>query len=239
MHINYLPLQFVYKYLVYVCSAIFIFSCNKQDLKCSGNCVTLNISGRVYDATTDAGFNKTLVTIQWYDARSFLSAIQEIEQVKTDRNGYFDFNVKIDQSRFAREDLQVRVSSKPGYYSLPATYDNDVIYQVGSYDPSSLQSLKYRFYPETNLFIKLHRAQNDSFVRFDVSNSFISYLTTNQYSIMGYQNAKDTTIKTTVASNQYINIHWLKAFGFVRPVQTFSDSIFCRKGEDNLYVINY
>ncbi len=51
------------KLLLLILITVTIVSCKKETIECAGNCASITVSGRAYDATTNEGFSNIPITV--------------------------------------------------------------------------------------------------------------------------------------------------------------------------------
>ncbi len=134
-----------------------ITSCKKEEIKCKGNCVSVKINGRAYDASTNKGFSNIPITVSWFASFTmggFAPSPKLIFKGKTNKDGNFSFDINIDSSLFERNNLGVEVTVQSGYLQ---SNDGHLKESLFEYEPTGLQNIDFAMYPKANLTIRLHR----------------------------------------------------------------------------------
>ena len=215
-----------------------ITSCRKEEIKCEGNCVSIKVSGRAYDATTNKGFSNIPVTVSWFASFTmggFAPSPNLVYKGKTDKEGYFAFVINVDSSLFERNHLSVRVLVLPHY--LRNFYDH-VEESLFEYSGTGLQNIEFSMYPKANLTIRLHRIKSDNFEYFSVEHSYArNTMRYSDYLITGPQFASDSVIQTETSAGIYTQVKSDKTFGLGDFTEQI-DSIFCTAG-NNIIDVSY
>jgi hypothetical protein len=164
-------LQWILLFVIFV----FYNSCIKY--KCEGNCEKVTFKGRVFDATTNEGFNNIQVRAIWSNQnQSYL--YPEVASTRTSSNGSFEMSVKINPTGFDNKTLSFQFEAPAGYETRGNLDGNDFYSDISFYDynASAFQQINFALYPVTEAKIKLVRTQVDS-----VSAFYMEYSFNNEY----------------------------------------------------------
>ncbi len=171
------------KYMLLLLPAFILTACFKSNFlkaKCEGNCVTTTFKGRIYDATNGKAFSNIKVRAIWSDfSQSYL--YPEVEVVKTNSSGWFEFQAKINPDYFTSKTLSIQFEAPNGYELRNNLDGNDFFSDESFYDynTTSFQQIDFKLYPVTKAKIKLVRAQTDSLKQFTLSYRFNNEYPTN------------------------------------------------------------
>ena len=232
--------------LIIVPILICLNTCKKDLPSCNGNCSTFNISGIVYDKTTNQPLINQLVKV---DAQpisySLISLENMIGSVKTDNSGHFNINISFDTSWFKNYYLLITPTVPNNYLEYvdngQSSSSNVYAVRLYSFDSSNYNNIKFGFYPKALLKINLHRTtivisqEPELFLNF----SFQGQTSIN--SVIGINQSdsnKDTTISVNTTANYFTKIVTQK-FITATNVITITDSIKCLANSKNSIDINY
>ncbi|WP_026769125.1 hypothetical protein [Asinibacterium sp. OR53] len=215
-------------------------TCKKDQPPCRGNCVTINISGRIYVKTSNVALANVPVEVSWFrKAYCWGCIVYKVASGETDNDGRFNFNRTIDTTFFRNYFLSVRAPIDTSYLMSPYGLGGQNFHEEDMYDfnLNGLQDLKFGSYLKTYLTIRLHRIFSDSFDYFSVDHSFLNWSSTD-YIIRGPQFAKDTTFSVTTPVGIYTRIAWWKTI-VAGPSKKQTDSLICTKNGPNVFDLNY
>ncbi len=228
------------KKILFLCQIIIfisalIISCSK-DYPCSGDCVSIHISGKVIDTATNIGIPNVPIHVYWKSAgMCFFCSTTKITDHLTNSRGEFDFNVKVDNSKFAWDYINITASIPKGYINYFANTDEIDIYYLSRYE-SQINDLRVIMYPKANLAIKFIKNQNSSYQLFESYYKYGPVTGIHVYDKWGV--LTDSTFNVITAANIYTKIIWRKVYS--PGVWTwFSDSIKCSPINNNVFILNY
>lgn len=224
--------------LLMAATCLLINSCEKDQPDCTGNCVSVRISGRVYDKTSGMGFKDVPVEVKWVKACIGCTSYK-IAEGNTKNDGSFDFTKIIDSSFFDNYSLIVRIPNDTNYVS-PFDFHSNIYHQkdFGFLNLNALQQVEFQLFPKTLLKINLHRVQNDAFNIFSLKSIYTGYYSAGGYSVVGQQNARDTTLFFRTAAGVLTKIVYGKTLSGNQQNDRL-DSIFCTQTGANTLDINY
>ena len=216
-------------------------SCEKTLPKCKGNCVSIQLSGKIYNLNTNAGLGGEAVGAYWYRRGLCLGCDYfKIAEGKTRSDGSFNFTQTIDTTYFRDYRIYLRTPVNTNYFFTPGG-SADKYRQVffDSVAITSMQQIRFGYYPKASLQLQLHRVQNDAFSYFAYS-TFVSgaYLADTYNLIPGSQQAHDTTVVVNTAADTYTIVQTSKLAPNGSSIRT-SDSIRCTQTGPNVININY
>ncbi|NCU04739.1 MAG: hypothetical protein GXC73_12205 [Chitinophagaceae bacterium] len=222
--------------LVCILCISFFSSCLKA--KCTGNCITTTFRGRIYDATTNRGFDKIKVRAIWSNqSQSYL--YPEVAIVKTNGDGWFEMNVKINPDDFNSKSLNIQFEA-PNGFELRGNLDGNHFYSDKSfydYDPVTFQQIDFKLYPVTTAKIQLIRTQTDAMKQFNLSYNFNNEYPTNfGYQFNNFNLNYEYTIITTADIYTRITLEKTSMTGSKIII---SDSAIFRRNQTNNLQINY
>jgi hypothetical protein len=214
----------------------FFSSCLKA--KCTGNCITTTFRGRVYDATTDRGFDRIKVRAIWSNqSQSYL--YPEVAIVRTNGDGWFEMNTKINPDDFNTKSLNIQFESPDGY-ELRGNLDGNHFYSDNSfydYDPATFQQIDFKLYPVTTAKIRVVRTQTDSLKQFNLLYNFNNeYPTHFGYQFNFFNQNYEYTIITTAVIYTKITLEKTSVTGSKTVI---SDSAIFKRNQTNVFQINY
>lgn len=217
-----------------------IYTCKKDQPRCSGNCINISISGNTYIKTNGSALTNIPVEVNWFRKAYCIGCTSyKIATGKTDSDGKFNFNTTIDSTFFRNYFLSVRVPADTNYITVPGSggvnFNEERLYD---FNLSALQNLKFEFYPRVFLTINLHRTLPDNFNYFTVDHNFTPAFGYDDYLITGPQFATDTTIKVVTSANIYTRIVWKKTIIGGQSNEQI-DSLICTNNRTNIFTINY
>lgn len=231
-----------YKLLLLI-SIIFFFtnSCKKRVPFCSGNCETINATGKVINKLTATNAAGVPVSLSWVKFVGIFSQSQLITTTNSKSDGTFNFNATIDTSFFKQGYfLSLHVNSNNEYIILG--YSGVVSTRAYSFDRNVFQGIQLEVYKKANLKIILNRIENDNFQSFSISHSNISeHLFIYDYNVQSPQEVIDRNQKE-------LNIQTVAdVFTRIKVVKTLSngvsntiiDSVKCTTSSTNVYNINF
>ena len=201
----------------------------------SGNCVKVNIKGRVYVKPSGSGLNKIPVDVFFVkQSGAWFPDTRKVVSGKTNNNGEFDFRVTIDTTSFEDYSLMVSIPEQKNYMRSPNNINEVTVFR--SFKKEALQNIKVEYYKKTILTINLNRTQTDYFDSFWLYYSFEN-ITHIAGESLSFQSALDKTRQFDVPANILINIWWEKIIGDERNV--YRDSLICFPNRNNVFNINY
>ena len=222
---------------------ISVQSCKKEKigegLRCTSNCKTYNIKGRVFDASNNNGFQKISIILKWEHFRNNCifcpKPLEDIFHGQTDINGNFSFPISIDTTLFNDYSLKIILPEKENYF----------IDWIGYFSfLNDTNNFNIAYYPLTNLSLKVKRTQSDVVQSIRVVHSWTPVYASWQSAFTEvYQGPipigiVDTTISTkTVAGTVTTATVW-KIYANGTPIG-IKDSLFCNPGNTNVININY
>lgn len=217
---------------------LFLVSCKKEFTKCSGNCETLTISGRVIDASNNKGVAGVPVSVYWMDAGiCYVCPHLAVGGWKTNASGDFRFHVSVDRSMFGSYTLYVEVPVPHGYIAN-SREDTHLRANMHRYNPLELQNLRFEVFQKTDLTLRLTRVNADNFRSFEVGYRY-DYTGIGIYDNNGSQPATSFDVTVPTAANVFTKVYWSKWYGVPGQWTSFTDSIKCLAGRTNTIVINY
>jgi hypothetical protein len=229
------------KYLVSVFIAaicVMFFSCEKDQPECKGNCVSIRISGKVYDKTTGAGFKNIPVEVRWVSSR--IGSIRyKVVEGNTNADGSFNFTKTVDSLFFKDYYLSVRTPIDTNYISIPVGGGFDFLEErFYSLDINAINQIKFEYYPKAFLKLALRRVQNDTLNHFNFGCFFDSKAGFGYNTIIGQQNARDTTFMIKTAADVFTKVTLRKVLSNGQVIST-TDSIVCTTNGANTLNINF
>ena len=228
------------RYILILFIVISFQSCKKEEtLKCTSNCKTYNIKGRVFDASNNTGFRNMPIILKWEYFRSNCifcpKPLEDIFHGQTEINGNFSFSISIDSTLFNDYSLKIILPEKENYFK-------DWIGHFAFLNDTNNFNIAY--YPLTNLSLKLNRTQADLVQSIRVVHSWTPIYASWQSAFTEVYEGPipnrngDTTIYTkTVAGTVTTATVW-KNYSNATPIG-IKDSIFCNPGNTNVININY
>ena len=229
------------KYMLILFIVISVQSCKKEKmgegLRCTSNCKTYNIKGRVFDASNNKGFQKIPIIFKWeYFRNNCMFCPKPLEDVfhgQTDNSGNFSFSISIDTTLFNDYSLKMILPEKENY-----------ILDWTGYFLNDTNSLNIAYYPLTNLTLRLKRTQSDVVQRIRVVHSWTPIYTSLQSAFTEVYDGPipngngDTTIYTKTVAGTVTSATIWKIYSNGTPIG-IKDSLFCNPGNTNVMNINY
>ncbi|MEJ7823531.1 MAG: hypothetical protein WKF85_14495 [Chitinophagaceae bacterium] len=201
------------------------FSCKKQTVICTGNCYTLNVTGKVVNALTNTNAPNVPLIINQVKFVGLLSSSKTVQEFSSKNDGTFSASPSIDTTMFQNGYfLTLKVKDNNDYMTLPDRGSNNRLYDLTT---NPFVNMNIFVYPKVNLTIKLNRNQNDNFQYFAVSYFFVENEEFFPFSILSPQGInKSELIVPTSADSSGVSTATL-------------DSIKCVKGGTNVYTVNF
>ncbi len=213
-------------------------ACEKDQPDCTGNCVSIRISGRVYDKTTGVGFKDVPVEVKWLKP-CIGCTTYKVAEGNTKSDGSFEFTKTIDSGFFKNYALAVRIPTDTNYLSIPGSGGiNNLEERFYTLDVNALQQVRFEYFPKTFLKIRLHRSQNDVFSYYNLGVLFTDNFSVGYYTVAGQQNARDTTLIFKTAANVYTKVLSGKIVNSIQ-VNSRTDSVICTQTGTNILDVNY
>ncbi|MBY0476364.1 MAG: hypothetical protein K2Q24_01870 [Chitinophagaceae bacterium] len=220
---------------------IFILSCFLNSClkaKCDGDCVTTTFKGRIYDATTNKGFDRIKVRAIWSNqSQDYL--YPEVDIDRTNSSGIFELKAKINHFYFNSKTLHIQFDAPSGY-ELTGNFDGLLFFSTVSfydYDASAFNKIDFKLYPVTEAKIKLVRMQTDSLKTLHLSFNFNNEKAIPfAYILNNFSQNYEYTIKTT--ADIYTRIKLVKTLASGTIITTYDSAIF-RRNQNNILQINY
>mgnify|MGYP000895099041 CR=1 FL=1 len=207
-------------------------SCIKY--KCEGNCEKVTFKGRVFDATTNKGFNNIRVRAIWSNqSQDYL--YPEVAVTKTNSNGSFEMNVKINPADFDNKTLSFQFEAPAGYETRGNLDGNDFYSDISfyDYDAAAFQQINFALYPVTEAKIKLARTQTDSVRAFYMEYSFNNEYPTRFGDMFNNMPQNfEYTIQTT--ADIYTKIKLVKRLVSGTTITTYDSAIFKRNQQNSI-----
>jgi len=211
-------------------------SCEKDkyepDCK-SGDCVDVNIKGSLRVKPSGEGLGDVPVEVRFVKTGTIFNMEKKVGSGKTNKNGEFDFKVKINSNDGTY--LRVVIPEQKNYIY----FTNDKSFWV--LDNPALRNINFEFYNRASLTINLKRIQTDVFDRFDVRAVFVDG--NNQVLVNNYLyrttnlNANDAIIQIETVADVYTKIEWWKQHDLTLTEDI--DSLICKPNVNNEFTINY
>lgn len=214
----------------------FLSSCLKA--KCDGDCITTSFKGRVYDATTNKGFDRIKVRAIWSNQnQDYLYPEINIDQTNAD--GSFELKANINPNYFDSKSLNIQFEAPDGY-ELRGNIDGNNFFSSFSfydYDAAAFKQIDFKLYPVTEAKIKLVRIQTDSLKAFRMEYSFNNeYATHFGYVFNNFSQNYEYTIQTT--ADIYTKIKLVKTLASGAIITSVDSAIF-RRNQNNILQVNY
>lgn len=201
-------------------------SCIKN--KCEGNCERIVFKGRIFDATTNNGFNNIKIRAIWSN-QSQTYIYPEVAITRTNNNGLFEMRAQINPAYFDNKTLNFQFEAPPGY-ELRSNLDGNVFYSDFSfydYDVAAFQKINFALYPITEAKIKITRIQTDSVKQFHVEYNFNNeYATRIIDQFTNFSSDYEYVIKTS--ADIYTKIKLVKTLSSGSIITTYDSAIFKR-----------
>ncbi len=232
----------IFKFLIlFLTPVILLNSCKKSNLKCTGNCTSITISGNILNKATGTGLSNVPLELKWSRRTPCLICPpKKIATTVSGNDGKFTFAATIDTSNFTDYSLLLSIPADTNYVLHADNNGFSNLYEksFNKFDPASLQNISFEQYPKTNLTLKIRRTFTDSFLSFSVARDFTNELPYTVLHISGQQYATDTILNLLTSTDIYTKITWQKVSVPGQPIiQT--DSLICTKNGTNTYTINY
>jgi hypothetical protein len=211
-------------------------SCLKA--KCTGNCINTIFKGRIYDATIKRGFGGIKVRMIWSNqSQSYL--YPEVTTVKTNQEGWFEINVKINPDNFNNKTLNIQFEAPDGYELRGNLDGNDFFSDESfySYNPTAFQQMDFRLYPVTTAKVKMVRLQSDLLKKTSLSYSFNNEYPTHFGDVFSNFN-QDYEYQIYTAADIYTVVKLEKTLTSGVIIST-SDSAIFKRNQVNTLQINY
>lgn len=229
------------KYFLIALVSFILNACLKVNFskaKCEGNCVTTTFKGRIYDATNSKGFPNIKVRAIWSDfSQSYL--YPEIDVVRTDSYGWFEFKAEINPDYFRSKTLSIQFEAPTGY-ELRSNLDGNNFFSDESfsdYNSSSFQQIDFKLYPVTTAKIRFIRTQTDTIKKFDLLFNFNNeYPTGFGYQFQNFNSNYEYTIITS--ADIYTRITMEKTLLSGSKI-IISDSAIFKRNQSNLLETGY
>lgn len=229
------------KYFLFILSGLIFNACLKGNFskaKCEGNCITTTFKGRIYDAANGKAFSNIKVRAIWSDfSQSYL--YPEIDVVRTNSNGWFEFQAKINPDYFRSKTLSIQFEAPAGYELRNNLDGNDFFSDESFYDynSSAFQQIDFKLYPVTTAIIKVLRTQSDSLKQFNLQYNFNNeYPTHFGYQFNNFNQNYEYTIITTADIYTRITLEKTSVTG---SKTVTSDSAIFKRNQPNVLQINY
>lgn len=229
------------KYFLLILATFILKACLKADFlkaKCEGNCVTTTFKGRIYDATNGKAFSNIKVRAIWSDfSQSYL--YPEVDIVKTNSNGWFEFQAKINPDYFTSKTLSIQFEAPDGYELRNNLDGNDFFSDQSFYDynTAAFQQIDFKLYPVTTAKVHLVRTQTDSIKQFNLLFSFNNeYPTGFGYQFNNFNLNYEYTIIT--AADIYTRVILEKTSNTGAKI-IITDSAVFKRNQTNTLQINY
>ena len=202
----------------------------------SGSCVNVNIKGSVHVVPSGEKLNNKPVKI-YFNGGMFGEFTYNIVSGKTDKNGEFNFNARIDTTHFnGSYRLYVAVSGlSDDYISERLKFSDDATYlSFGYFDENALKNIEFKLYKKAILTINVKRIQiDDTYLQ-------VEYFYEEFWKTAFYPTKTEGIFQCQTAADTYTRVRWKK-----RQNEDFStveeglDSLLCRQNKDNVFNINY
>ena len=200
----------------------------------SGDCVTLKINGSVREMPSGEGLPNVPVNVSfitgWLSANSI-----KVGTGRTDRNGEFDFLVKINRNDASslRVSIPVSIPEQKNYINSSS---NELLWLWKKYMETQ-SNIHFEFYNKASLTINLNRTQNDEFDWFNLGH-FSAHNINPRWLLSGAAPETNTAIQVETAADVYTKIILRKRLN-PETMSEFADSLICRQNVNNVININY
>jgi len=223
------------------------FSCEKEDMKpympdCeTGNCVSVNIKGSLIVKPSGEGLMNIPVVIFFRKCEGRIPVFCDERKVvsgKTNKNGEFDFRVKINPRSFKDYNLIVEIPEQKNYITTDRSASADKIIQYFTdFNEDALKKINFEFYKKAMLTINFIRTQTDYFDSFSCT---ISISGSRGLWGMNEESIKLTNgiVQLETVADVYTIINWAKYLNY-NLIEYKSDSLICRQNSNNKININY
>ena len=233
-------MKHTYKVLVtLLSSSFFLSSCEKEAPRCTGNCETINIAGKVIDKLANTGATDVPVTLSW--SRSvYTSQNERINKVNSKSDGTFSFTSNIDTSYFSRGySLSLYVNSNTQYSILG--YSGLIALSSNIFNPNPFQNAQFEVYKKAKFKIRLHRTLNDNFLSYTISHSNVSDFFLSDYFVQSPQdviNQNTTELNVETVADVYTKIRTIKNLTNGTLIISL-DSIKCTTNSTSTYDVTF
>ena len=210
----------------------YIATCN------SGNCVDVNIKVSLILKPSGEGLSNIPVDIHFSEKwQVWFPEIKKVASGKTNKNGEFDINLKMNLEDFKKYILFVRIPEQKNYITIPSTKLGYSEISFISFEPEALKNIKFLFYKKANLTINLNKIQtNNDLVYLTVTHEFDKYNGSNIFHVTELE--ENIILHRETAADMYTKVLWQKRL--VNGEQQFySDSLICKQNSNNIFDINF
>ncbi len=191
---------------------LLFLSCKKY--RCEGNCETVTIKGRVFEAANNNGCNNIKVHAKLYQKSSCIFCNnKQIATVKTNRDGSFEIKTELNPASFDAQYLGVYIDVPDGFGDALGVSTNSKFSMLSfyDYDVAKFQNLAYPLYKKTSASVTLKNVQQSAFSTLSLDHSFSSNFSVS--AILGRSaRAGDTTITIATAADVFTKFTLRKTF---------------------------
>jgi hypothetical protein len=210
----------------------------------SEHIVDVVIGGKIRLKTDGSGIKNVPVEamfIHKQEGYSWFPPVKKITSGKSDKNGNFGLNFKIDTMDFSKWNLHIRIPVLEDYISTPYTpKELRYIEKAFSSYTENIHNIDFEFYSKTILKIDINRVKNDIFWYFNMQHEYNNEIRFLDFSVIGSENAKSASLSFEVPSDIYTKVTSIKRIDrSTEEVYYNYDSLICKKGADNTITINY
>jgi hypothetical protein len=225
--------------LLFAFACLISFSCKKRAPLCTGNCVTLQVTGRIIDKLSNTGAPDISVSLNWSNSVWRLDDLV-IGKVHSRNDGRFDFTVSIDTSYFSNHYyLSLYIDGNKQYLALG--YSGLISLRSYFFNPGAFQGVQFEVYKKADLKIRLHRNQSDDFTNFAISHSnVVDNFFLHDYNVGSPKEVTDinkTELNVSTVSGVFTKIRTVKTSG--GTTVTTIDSIKCTAGSTAVYDVYF
>jgi hypothetical protein len=214
-----------------------LFSCIYPEIKdvpdCTGNCVDVTISGKLYVKTDGTEISNIPIEAFWYQKEcDYCHPYYTVASGVSGSDGTFSFKTTIDSTFFQNYELRIVVVDYPNSYVMK----NSGIKYFNRLDVVALQNMKFEFYYVTHLIVKLNRILSDSS---DVVTINLHLDDGSKYTQLGNYNLinnGDSVGIYNIAADIYTKIWW---WDQAISKKIYLDSIICTRNGPNVFIIDY
>ncbi|MEQ1799172.1 MAG: hypothetical protein ABL872_14560 [Lacibacter sp.] len=225
--------------LVMLAFCLGISGCKKY--KCEGDCETVIIKGRVFEAANNNGCNNVKVHAKLYQRSSCIFCNDEIiGTVKTNRDGTFELKTKLNPVYFSSQYLGVFIDVPDGLADDLGISSNSKFSMITfyDYDVSKMQTLKYPLYKRTTAAITIKNIQQSSFSTLSLDHYFSSNLSFAD--IIGRPaSSGDTTIIITTAADVFTKLKLRKVISPGFADEVIDSAKFSTNASSNKFELGY
>jgi hypothetical protein len=207
----------------------------KQKIICTGNCLEVNIKGRVFEAISKKGINGVHIDIEEPSSMGgFFVKNRLIEYTQTDSLGNYDVTFEVDSSLLSY-----------GVYVEISKINNE--YFFDSFSPKSehcnkvKDTIDFSFYKKASLNLKVTKTSNTPYQRVEVITSSIPDNSTTLRGLYGnFTKGQDTTYNLETHAGVFTKVKLRKITDVKNNVFTEKmDSVLCKKGEINTLELEF